>query len=234
MPTLSSRRLPWPWDARIALTKPAPEGGRVGDFRGKTIGSLRGKLIGSLRPRTQPLGSTHGFMLLPQPDSSLLIGKKQTNLENLYPSTAEYDSAPVYRERTFMFRPTGGFGEPIQSSPADRRYHYGVNVWCSGGLFGLEPKSNPVAPSGGSTGMLRRFIEALHAGSLRLFYLDGSRVYRRDDDTGAGQAVSRERAGRIAMDAARFTGAYSGAVDALYVSWDDGVLEEYNGSTWAP
>src|SRR5262245_19854803 len=236
MPTLSSRRLPWPWDARIALTKPAPEGGRVGDFRGKTIGSLRGKLIGSLRPRTQPLGSTHGFMLLPQPDSSLLIGKKQTNLENLYPATAEYDSAPVYRERTFMFRPTGGLGEPVQSSAGDRRYHYGINVWVTGGLFGKGPRVHPLVPP--TTGSIRRFVEAA-AGSTTatrqpeaLYVLAGANVLKRNDDTNAGQAAIDTRAGQTATDAARFVGAYAGAIEGLYVSWSDGVLREYNGTTW--
>src|SRR5215467_4484855 len=196
-PSLSSRRKPWPWDARIAVNKPAPVGGRVGDFRGQTIGSLRGKLIGTWRARATPMGTTKGFMLLPQPDSSLMIGRKQTNLENLYPSTAEYDSAPVYRERTFMFRPTAGLGEPVQSSAADRRYH-----------------------------------EGLHGGVLTLFYLVGQRVYRRSDDSATGQVISRERAGHVAMDAARFTGGYATPVDGLYVAWDDGVVEEYNGSTW--
>jgi len=233
MPTLSSRRKPWPWDARIAVNKPAPVGGRVGDFRGQTIGSLRGKLIGTLRARATPMGTTKGFMLLPQPDSSLMIGRKQTNLENLYPSTAEYDSAPVYRERTFMFRPTAGLGEPVQSSAADRRYHYGINVWCSGGLFGKGPLSHQVVPaSGPQTGILRRFVEGLHGGVLTLFYLVGQRVYRRSDDSATGQVISRERAGHVAMDAARFTGGYATPVDGLYVAWDDGVVEEYNGSTW--
>src|SRR5580765_636302 len=116
MPTLSSRRLPWPWDARIALTRPGPPGGRIADYRGTLIGALRGRLIGTLRPTAKPFGLSKGFMLIAQPDGSLLVAKKQTNLESLYPSTAEYDSAPVYRERTFMFRPTAGLGESVQSS----------------------------------------------------------------------------------------------------------------------
>ena len=236
MPTLASRRLPWPWDARLALTMEAAPGGQIGTFRGTTIGEMRGRLIGSLRPRDKPLGSTKGFMLLPQSDTSLLVNRKQTNLENLYPSTAEYDSAPVYRERTFMFRPTGGLGEPTQSSPADRRYHYGINVWVTGGLFGKGPRAHPVVPTGSGSGMVRKFIEALGPTprTLCLFYLAGPNVYIRNDDSDPGQAVSRTRAGQTALDAVRFMGAYAGAVDALYVSWSDGVLEEYDGTSWKP
>src|SRR5262245_6107279 len=156
MPSLSSHRLPWPWDARIAVDKPAGPGGTIGFFRGTPIDDLHGRLIGNLRTRGKQLGLSKGFMLLPQGDGSLMIGKKQTNLENLYPSTAEYDSAPVYLERTFMFRPTGGLGEPMQSSPGDRRYHYGINVWVSGGLFGKGPVSHPVVPSTASNGQVRR------------------------------------------------------------------------------
>jgi hypothetical protein len=233
MPTLSSRRWPWPWDARIALNKPAAPGGLVGDFRGKTIGSLRGTLIGNLRPRGKQLGLGKGFMLLPQPDSSLLIGRKQTNLENLYPATAEYDSAPVYRERTFMFRPTGGLGEPIQSSAGDRRYHYGVNVWVTGGLFGKGPLCHGIMPA--ATQGVRRFVEAINAsGQLALFILIGSGVYERSDDTNAGQILRRTIPGWAATDAARFTGAYAGAVDALYVAWGGGQLEEFSGGVWTP
>jgi len=174
-------------------------------------------------------------MLLPQSDTSLMVAKKQTNLEQLYPPTAEYSSAPVYRERTFMFRPTAGLGEPIQSSPGDRRYHYGINVWVSGGLFGKGPRSHTILPTGGTGMLVRKFIEALGPGptrTLQLFYLAGPRVYMRSDDTPTGQTISRERAGHVAMDAVRFQGAFAGAVDSLYVTWEDGVLEEYNGTAW--
>ena len=239
MPTLSSRRLPWPWDARIALSRQAEPGGEIGSFRGTSIGDMRGRLIGTLRPQGHPLGVTKGFMLLPQSDGSLLIAKKQTNLESLYPSTAEYSSAPVYRERTFMFRPTGGLGEPVQSSAGDRRYHYAINCWVTGGLFGRGPRSHTVLPTGGAGMFVRKFIEALGPGpaldrELRLFYLAGPRVYMRSDDTPSGQVVSRERAGKRPLDAVRFQGAYAGSVDGLYVSWDDGVLEEYDGTSWKP
>lgn len=234
MPTLSSRRLPWPWDVRLALTRPGPPGGRVGDFRTHTIGSLRGTLIGNLRPRGKAFGLTKGFMLLPQSDSSLMVSKKQTNLDSLYPPTAEYDSAPVYRERTFMFRPTAGLGESTQASATDRRYHYGINVWVTGGLFGMGPRSHSILPSVPPNGMVRKFIEALVGGTLKLLFLAGNTVYVRNDDTNAGQAVHHQRVGHIALDAARFQGAYAGAPDALYVTWDDGVVEEFNGTAWTP
>lgn len=238
MSTAASRRKPWPWDARIASTAPPPAGRVVGDFRGTLIGALRGTLIGNLRGRVRKFGLSQGLMLLPQPDSSLMVARKQTNLENLYPSTAEYDSAPVYRERTFQFRPTGGLGQPTQSSPAERRYHYGINVWVVGGLFGLGPRVHAVSPPGMPPApgdvphMVRRFIEARNGGVETLFYIANQLVYWRADDTNAGQHVSRTRAGHYPTDMARFTGAFTGAVDSLYVAWEDGVLEEYNGTTW--
>ena len=232
MSTLTSRRVPWPWDARLARTAPPPPGKVIGDLRTHTIGSSRGTLIGNMRGVSRPFGLTQGFMLLPQADTSLLVAKKQTNLENLYPSTAEYDSAPVYRERTFQFRPTGGFGEPTQAAATSRRYHYGINVWVTGGLFGKGPLAHSIAPPGAATGMCRRFIEARLSGQETLFYLTKGAVYQRADDTDASQAISRARAGHSPLDAARFTGAYAGAPDSLYVSWEDGVLEEFNGTTW--
>jgi hypothetical protein len=103
----------------------------------------------------------------------------------------------------------------------------------TGGLFGLGPASHQILPT--TTGPIRFFVEALNAsGILAVFILAGANVLERTDDSAAGQVVSRTRAGHIATDAARFTGAYSGAVDALYVAWDDGVLEEYSGGAWRP
>jgi hypothetical protein len=213
------------------------------DFRGQTIGSLRGRLIGSLRPRSELLSVTRGFMLLPQPDTSLLVSKKQTNLENLYPATAEYDSAPVYRERTFMFRPTGGMGESVQSAAGDRRYHWGINVWVTGGLFGKGPLVHPIVPSPGTVPpagdfryMTRKWAEGRDAaGSSVLYYISKQQVYRRDGDDDASQFVARTRAGHYPTDMVRFMGAYASNVDALYVAWEDGVLEEFNtvAGTWA-
>ena len=171
-----------------------------------------------------------GLMLVASDTTGLLVGKKQKNLGDNLPPQAAYDSAPIYREHTFEFRPTGGYGESVQSGRTDRRYHYAINCWVTGGLFGLGPASHQISPT--TTGSIRMFAEALHGSVLTLFVLAGANVLRRSDDTNSGQFVSRTRAGHLATDAARFTGAYAGAADALYVAWDDGVLEEYNGSAW--
>ena len=171
-----------------------------------------------------------GLMLVPSDTTGLLVGRKQKNLGDNLPPQAAYDSAPIYREHTFEFRPTGGYGESVQSSRTDRRYHYAINAWVTGGLFGLGPASHQISPT--TTGSIRMFAEALHGGALALFILAGANVLRRSDDTPSGQFASVTRAGHIATDAARFTGAYAGAVDGLYVAWDDGVLQEYNGTSW--
>ncbi|HEY1294681.1 MAG TPA: hypothetical protein VGJ60_16510 [Chloroflexota bacterium] len=229
-PALSSRRKPWPYDVRIALRPPPRTPDRtVGSFRGNTIGSQRGTLIGSTRGGTNPFSNASGFMLVPQ-QGGLLIGKKQTNLIPTYPQTADYGSAPVYRERTFMFRPTGGMGEAVQSSGTDRRYHYALDCWVMGGYFGKGPRLHPVVPSA-TDGAVRRFAEGRYAGAERLFVLDGSRVLVSLSDDPGGQVVAIQRAGHVATDVARFQGAYAGAVDALYIAWDDGVLQQYDGTT---
>ena len=234
MSTRTSRRAPWPWDARLATTAPPPPNKVIGDLRTHTIGSSRGTLIGAMRGKARPYGLTQGFMLLPQPDTSLMVAKKQTNLENLYPSTAEYDSAPVYRERTFQFRPTGGLGEPTQSSATSRRYHYGINVWVTGGLFGKGPLAHPIVPAGTPRDIVRKFIEAHDGTAEALFYIANQRVYRRNDDTDPGQAEDHLVAGNSPLDMIRFTGAYAGAQDCLYVSYDNGILHERTpAGTWS-
>src|SRR5580765_3949517 len=192
MPTRSSTRRPWPWDMRMSLTEVLDQGSKT----------LR-----------------QGLMLVPG-QTGLLVGKKQTPLNPSFPPTQDYDSAPIYRERTFMFRPTGGAGESIQSSAADHRYHYAIDCWVSGGLFGKGPLVHQISPP--STGSIRCFVEALGPGSvLALYILAGQYLLRRTDDTNAGQTVGDNRAGTTATDAQRFKGAYSGAVDALYVAWSD-------------
>jgi len=204
----------------------------IGTSRGHTIGSLRPTNIGNLRSVKIANIFRNGLMLVASDTTGLLVGKKQHNLGENLPPQAAYDSAPIYREHTFEFRPTGGFGESVQSSRTDHRYHFAINCWVTGGLFGLGPASHKIMPT--TSGSIRMFAEALNGGALALFILAGANVLRRADDTPAGQVVSRTRAGHIATDAVRFTGAYSGAVDALYVAWDDGVLEEFNGSVWTP
>src|SRR5215471_5305322 len=172
-----------------------------------------------------------GLMLVAQ-QSGLLIGKKQQNLASSFPPTTDYDSAPVYKEHTFPFRPTGGMGESVQSSKTDKRYHWAIDCWVTGGLIGKGPLLHPIVPTVTTGGMVRRFIEAMDAGVLKLFILSGNYVLKRNDDSNAGQGVSVNRAGLFAMDAARFTGAYASPVDGLYVAWSDGQLYEYNGTAW--
>jgi hypothetical protein len=230
MPTLSSRRIPWPYDVRIALRPPPRDADRlIGEFHGQTIGSQRPKLIGSYRGGTNPFNMGTGFMILPS-QNGLLVGKKQTNLIPTYPQTAEYGSAPLYRERTFMFRPTGGYGESVQSSGGDRRYHFALDCWVMGGYFGKGPRVHAIVPTT-TDGSVRRFAEGVHLGAEHLFVLDGSYVLVSTDDSSTGQGTVVQRAGHVATDAARFTGAYAGAVDALYFAWEDGTLQQYDGTT---
>jgi hypothetical protein len=218
---------------RISLNKTPEVINTIGSYRGKTIGSLRPLQIGQLRSVSISSLFRNGLMLVPNDTTGLLLGKKQKNLGDNLPPQAAYDSAPIYREHTFEFRPTGGMGESVQSSRTDRRYHYAINCWVTGGLFGLGPASHQIMPP--TTGSIRLFVEALNAtGQLALFILAGANVLERTDDSAVGQVASRTRAGHVATDAVRFTGAYSGAADALYVAWDDGVLEEYSGGTWRP
>ena len=204
----------------------------IGSFRGQSIGSLRPKTIADLRGTHIPRAAEHGLVLVPQQATGLMVGRKQTPLGTTFPTDAQYGSAPVYKEHTFEFRPTGGMGEGVQSSKTDRRYHYAMDCWVTGGLVGLGPLPHSLTPA--NTGSIRRFVEALNdTRALALFALAGGFVLQRNDDTSAGQVVSRQRSA-TATDAARFTGAYSGAVDGLYVAWDDGVLEEYDGTSWKP
>jgi len=233
VPTQSSRRRPWPWDMRMSLQQTPQVITNIGTSRGHTIGSMRPIAIGALRSVKIASIFRNGLMLVPVDQGTLLVGKKQQNLGMNLPPQATYDSAPVYREHTFEFRPTAGMGESVQSSRTDHRYHYAINCWVTGGLFGLGPASHTLVPT--STGSIRFFIEANdNSKGLSLFILAGANVLRRDDDTPSGQTVSRTRAGHIATDAVRFTGGYASPADGLYVAWDDGVLEEYNGASWAP
>jgi hypothetical protein len=185
--------------------------------------------MGQRQPGGTATSPLVGMMLVPN-DQGLLIGRKQTNLNNAVPPQMDYGSAPVYKEHTFEFRPSGGMGESVQSSRTDHRYHYAMDCWVNGGLFGLGPLMHHET-SPGVTGRVTRFIEARNAGVETLFYLAGDSVYRRDAD--GTQTRIHTRSGQGPTDAARFQGGYSGATDRLYVAWTDGVLEEYDGSAWA-
>jgi hypothetical protein len=226
--TYSSRQRPWPWDARIWKTPPLPGAPKpISSFRGQTIGSLRGQTIGKLRgqvPSWSAIPGT-GLMLLPQQDG-ILVGKKQTIVETVYPVAQEYDSAPIYKERTFVFKPTAGMGERQQSSTGDRRYHYALDCWILGGLLGKGPLLHPLVPAV-TPGAVRQFIDGLNAArALTLFALAGSYVLQSTADTSAGQTVAYSRVPQIAQSAVRFMSAGTTPVDAVYVAWDDGVLTQ--------
>jgi hypothetical protein len=199
----------------------------IGDLRPKLISDLRPQLIGHTRQPAPQKIFRQGLMLVSE-GGDLLVGKKQTPLNPYFPPAQDYDSSPLYHERTFMFRPSGGMGESVQSSATDKRYHYAIDCWVTGGLFGKGPLTHQVVPP--STGSIRLFVEALGPSGLALHFLAGQYLLRRSDDTNAGQVVVDSRAGQVATDAQRFKGAYSGAVDALYVAWNDGLLKEYTPS----
>jgi hypothetical protein len=143
-----------------------------------------------------------------------------------------------------MFRPTGGLGEPIQSSAGDRRYHYGINVWVTGGLFGKGPLVHPIVPSpadvppaGDYAYMCRNWIEGrTPSGNINtLYYISKRRIYQRNGDDDASQLIIRERVGQYPTALVRFQGAYASSIDAIYAAWSDGVVEEWNFNTqsWA-
>lgn len=170
---------------------------------------------------------TYGLMTV---DGSL-IGRKTQTLENVAPTEQAYDSAPIYKERTFPFRPRQGMGERVQSSHTSRRYRYMLNAQIVGGLLGKGPLTHTLTPA--TTGSIRDFVEALHSSALTQFILAGENVLRRSGDSNGTQTVSETRAGNTATSGIRFRGAYASPVDALYVAWSDGVLRQYNGATWA-
>lgn len=173
--------------------------------------------------------SGHGVQLLAGQDGQL-VGTKTRTLDNVTPTEQSYSSQPVYKERTFPFRPRRGMGERVQSSGTDQRYRRGKNVWVVSGLFGKGPLFHTISPA--STGSVRQFTEALHGGVLTQFVLAGQYVLRRSDDTNSGQVISDNRSTHLATGAVRFKGAYASPVDGLYVAWDDGVLREYDGASW--
>lgn len=204
MSLISSRRRPWPYHARI------------------------GSILGSPLDRI-------GLMLVPS-QNGLLVGKKQQMLDGVVPSVQEYGSAPVYRERTWTSKPTGGYGERVQSSFGDKRYYWGMDVWVQGGLFGKGPFMHPTAPTPAPTAQVRKFIDGYHTASLTptQFILSGQKVYRRADDTNAGQVMDFDAgAGLVAADAVVFQGGFAGATRSLYVCFSNGTLQERTPSgTW--
>jgi hypothetical protein len=175
-----------------------------------------------------------GFMLLPNQDG-LLVGRKQQMLDQVVPSVQEYGSAPVYRERTFTAKPTGGYGERVQSSYGDRRYYWCMDAQVHGGLVGKGPLVHPIVPATSTGYAVNKFIEGYQGTTPTQFILAGPRVYRRTDDTNAGQVAERDfgAAGKRAVDGVVFQGGFAGAGPSLYVAYSDGTLEERTiGATW--
>lgn len=196
MSLLSSRRRPYPFHARL------------------------GSILGSPNERI-------GLMLVAK-ESGLLIGRKQQMLDGVVPSVQEYGSAPVYRERTWTAKPTGGYGERVQSSFGDRRYYWGMDVQVSGGLFGKGPLLHPITPTTPATGGVYKFVDGFNTASNTptQFVLAGNKVYRRTDDTNAGQTVDKGDFAAAVLDGVVFQGGFAGAVKSLYVSTAGGLLWE--------
>jgi len=203
MSRLSSHRRPWPYHIRL------------------------GSVLGDTQDRV-------GLMLLVK-NGELALGKKQQMLDQVVPSQQEYGSAPVYRERTWTGKPTGGYGERVQSSYGDHRYYWGMDVTVSGGLFGKGPLLHPIAPSTAAGGATYRFIDGFDTASNTptQFILAGTKVYKRTNDTNAGQVVDRDFPGAQAQDGVVFKGGFAGAANSLYVAFSNGAMWERTPSgTW--
>jgi hypothetical protein len=165
----------------------------------------------------------------------LMIGRKQQMLDQVVPSEQEYGSAPVYRERTYPARVSGGYGERVQSSYADKRYYWGNDVWVTGGLVGKGPLVHPIAPTSASGGQVFRIIDGYNTAgnTLTQFVLSGTKVYRRNDDTNAGQAVDKDFSADSPVDAAVYQGGFAGATRSLYITTSAGALwERTPAGTW--
>lgn len=181
-----------------------------------------GSILGSPQDRL-------GLMLVPGQDG-LLVGRKQQMLDGVVPSEQEYGSAPVYRERTWTGRPTGGYGERVQGVWADRRYYWGRRIQVSGGLFGKGPLLHPLVPT--TTGSVAAFVDGLNGTTVAQFILAGVNVLRRSDDTNLGQVVDHAFASAT-TNAVRYQGGYAGASDNLYVTTTNGDLwERTPAGTW--
>jgi len=185
-----------------------------------------GSILGSSQERT-------GYMLVPN-DQGLMVARKQQMLDSVVPSVQEYGSAPVYRERTFPLRPTGGYGERVQSSYGDKRYYWGSDIQVDGGLFGKGPLVHPVTPSVASAGYTVKFLDAPNAsGVMQQFILSGANAYRRTDDTDLGQVVDRNFPGIQITDGVVFQGGFAGATPSLYLAFVNGTMWERTAAgTW--
>src|SRR5262252_8931812 len=202
MSLLSSRRRPFPFQARLGSILSSPD-------------------------------ERMGLMLIPAQDG-LLVGKKQQMLDTVVPSVQEYGSAPVYRERTFAGRFSGGYGERVQSSFSDPRYYWGEDVQISGGLAGKGPLLHPIAPTTAAGGQVWRILDGYDTASLTLtqFVLAGTKVYKRADDSNAGQTVDHDFGAQV-QDGVVYQGGFSGAARNLYVTLATGAMwERTPAGTW--
>lgn len=184
-----------------------------------------GSILGSPNDRI-------GLMLVPN-DQGLMVARKQQMLDSVVPSVQEYGSAPVYRERTFPLRPTGGYGERVQSSYGDKRYYWGNDIQVDGGLFGKGPLLHATVPSTAAGGYVVRFLDAPNASGVQVqFILSGTKVYRRDGDANISQAVDRDFTIQV-WDGVVFQGGFAGAAPSLYVCFINGAMWERTPSgTW--
>lgn len=178
-----------------------------------------GSILGAAQDRL-------GLMLVPN-QQGLLVGRKQQMLDGVVPSVQEYGSAPVYRERTLPSRPTGGYGERVQSSYGDRRYYWGKNIQVVAGLVGKGPLLHGVVPTTAAGGGVVKFIDAPNAaGAIIQLILSGTIVYRRADDTNAGQVIDHNWSPSLITDGVVFQGGFAGAAPNVYVAFDNGTLVE--------
>lgn len=173
-----------------------------------------------------PQGDRVGLLLLPSQEG-LLVGRKQQMLDSVVPSVQEYGSAPVYRERTFPLRPTGGYGERVQASYGDKRYYWGLDVQVAGGLFGKGPLLHPIAPTTVPGGSVVKFLDVPTA-TPTVFdqvILAGTMAYRRNDETAIGQVVLKNF-GQLVTDGVVYQGGFAGATASLYVTTASGQMWE--------
>ena len=182
------------WSTPPLGTPPKP----IGSWRGTPSAGMAGKNIGSLRQPTPSWSAIPGtgMMLLPQ-QNGILVGKKQTIVETVNPIAQDYDCAPIYKERTFVFKPNAGMGERQQSSTLTSATTSGSTA---GSSAACSARVRCCTPS--PRRRIHRADPPVHRGlnadrtALRLFMLAGPNILQRNDDSNAGQARGLSRAGR--------------------------------------
>src|SRR5262245_29874482 len=111
-----------------------------------------------------------------------------------------------------------------------------MDIQVIGGLFGKGPLLHAIAPSTAAGGEVYKFVDGFNTASNTpaQFILAGTKVYRRQDDTNAGQVVDKDFGGGIvAWDGVVFQGGFAGAAKSLYVAGGTGQLwERTPAGTW--